>query len=1383
MTEEATDLSALLPQVDERTLGEDDMFDVIEALSPVAAKWKAIGTALRIRRNKLDEFESTHKGDVQDCLADTVAEYVRMGYDTKKHGEPKWLNIIKAVEHSAGGNNKAHAIAIAKDHLIPDPARQNINLEDENNPRLLEAFSQKLRAQLEVIKSFSINSKEDEEHKLWDIRKALSDFVKDTTRSKISSESIRKVLAGLYSSDLLVDNSVYEWASKEIDSMEEVSVKPLEEQEPPTKEEIPPLFSKDIVYHACLCSLATSTCTVAGYKDFFNKKFPEHSLEEASLSRSQDREDVDRYLIARQGKVFYVAFQSEPLLSDWMKKFISFEEGVQTQSDRIPLRFFVRQLHDGYRIVFTGFSFGGLLAKAVAARMWREPLLSVESLQENVACITLGAPMITSPVVTMAMEETPQFGSTVHSIMLDSDPIPKLCMFLDPRCEEVGSEVLLPSLRKSMENFQGLFTSVLTCNFGIIQDSGNSKGTDLDTPNALESIKSVLGKALPQLLARLPKLTTIGDVYSVSIDPSKGLVFKNLESQELTAFLEFYSLSSIDQLSFEMFVKHDAKVYQQAVFKSYIKRSLKSGFPLKDLNVVKPSITSVDFRRHGREVSVTVNGDNLWFCYNIQVAQYKTKVCAKDTSQHSLQFNYDAENDTRIIMDADNVKVYLSSHFSNPVKNVHVKVSRKVFRFTFRQEQLAKLTPSELIETAYLSTLLEQHPHTTKLKMFSHRFNTVRDFLEQIVSVVPIESVFHTIVISNDLEIMARCCSLLESSQLNLPPSLLLFSSAENAIGAFHVLSGVAQPELFNSTEDRYLYWKQSISGKTVTKETARAHYQKYAKQTSRATGATTVNKIIDRETFYAKEFHQVYQENAATKMTQSNTREYLQTVVPNHPNLQLLSRILTLSDNALMNSHNCERINAINDLKLGMIYPTLASQEKSPLDILSISRKKLSQLSQQSISYSSDTSLKEDQRQRLSQLYNSKMLKLVNDIRSKDLKMCTLLLGAFMENQIKVPLVKSEFNTAKALGALVNAAAVGVWAMFSLSLGDMNEVIRSIPSGSLLVQVKEYIRGMFAEKTTTADHNYAGKLQFLIQGMDKTVSCNTHYISYSLERQLIELCKKLNISESTPLEVLVRDWDKLFKEDVLSLVVPTHRSLIACWMKWALMIHNLREELAKYTTVGVVGLVNSGKSLLVSTLFNIEVPVGTTAVKRTTIPFLYNLEGVIDGMDVIDFPGVDDRDDTIPDLCELLLALAQVVIFVVDYRKAHTQSAKQWLEMLEDKSVPVLVCLTYADKLYAEHMGKDGSHPDASHIKQRIAEECSMIKEQLGDVPSHEVQLFSFSQDRDSVLNTPEGRERLKDAGIAPPQAVGDWLAGVFESQLEQDEVAKQLRDYVHSK
>ena len=50
-------------------------------------------------------------------------------------------------------------------------------------------------------------------------------------------------------------------------------------------------------------------------------------------------------------------------------------------------------------------------------------------------------------------------------------------------------------------------------------------------------------------------------------------------------------------------------------------------------------------------------------------------------------------------------------------------------------------------------------------------------------------------------------------------------------------------------------------------------------------------------------------------------------------------------------------------------------------------------------------------------------------------------------------------------------------------------------------------------------------------------------------------------------------------------------------------------------------------------------------------MPFMYNLEQMVEGLDVVDFPGVDDRDETIPELAELLLFLAQVVIFVVDYR------------------------------------------------------------------------------------------------------------------------------------
>ena len=40
--------------------------------------------------------------------------------------------------------------------------------------------------------------------------------------------------------------------------------------------------------------------------------------------------------------------------------------------------------------------------------------------------------------------------------------------------------------------------------------------------------------------------------------------------------------------------------------------------------------------------------------------------------------------------------------------------------------------------------------------------------------------------------------------------------------------------------------------------------------------------------------------------------------------------------------------------------------------------------------------------------------------------------------------------------------------------------------------------------------------------------------------------------------------------------------------------------------------------------------------------------------------------------------------------RRAHTQATKDWLNVLEKENVPVLICLSFADKLYAELMGEE---------------------------------------------------------------------------------------------
>ena len=73
--------------------------------------------------------------------------------------------------------------------------------------------------------------------------------------------------------------------------------------------------------------------------------------------------------------------------------------------------------------------------------------------------------------------------------------------------------------------------------------------------------------------------------------------------------------------------------------------------------------------------------------------------------------------------------------------------------------------------------------------------------------------------------------------------------------------------------------------------------------------------------------------------------------------------------------------------------------------------------------------------------------------------------------------------------------------------------------------------------------------------------------------------------------------------------------------------------------------------ALTISLMIIMQIPTGTTEVKRTTVPFMYNLDKNVEGLDVVDFPGVDDEDDTIGDLADLLITIAQIIIFVVDYR------------------------------------------------------------------------------------------------------------------------------------
>ena len=238
----------------------------------------------------------------------------------------------------------------------------------------------------------------------------------------------------------------------------------------------------------------------------------------------------------------------------------------------------------------------------------------------------------------------------------------------------------------------------------------------------------------------------------------------------------------------------------------------------------------------------------------------------------------------------------------------------------------------------------------------------------------------------------------------------------------------------------------------------------------------------------------------------------------------------------------------------------------------------------------------------------NAEMLRIVRNIQDQNLKTCAALLAAFMEQTIRIPMLKSNIDTAKFLSSEQASVAMGTWAFISMGFDNIEKILSSSEGSSLIVEVEDYIMGVHelskklsckseeqSRPTKSSDRKYAAKLNFLVNGIrkntgGKSVTCSTQYISYSLEHHLFKLSQQLHFNKSLSVKQLVEKWDSTFKDDALLLVAKSHRPLIARWLKWALLVHDLRETLASYTSVGVIGLSNSGKSLLVNSLFDIQV-------------------------------------------------------------------------------------------------------------------------------------------------------------------------------------------------
>ena len=467
-----------------------------------------------------------------------------------------------------------------------------------------------------------------------------------------------------------------------------------------------------------------------------------------------------------------------------------------------------------------------------------------------------------------------------------------------------------------------------------------------------------------------------------------------------------------------------------------------------------------------------------------------------------------------------------------------------------RQQQLARHSPRGIIELAYLSALLERGQSYQ-----SKRYKAIKTFFESAVSVVPLESLFHAIANAKP-EVVLQCCKIFSSGDNPLKstqPTEFLRDSMDSALMRLGYLRGNTKPRHHGDVPFRK-------NNKTFMGSSGDLEYLRMlAFQQRENTTRTECNRL----------FHSTYTRINELRMKKNNTGEGCCHYSP------------------------CK-------IDLRVIYPSTDVKDsrkrktkcfKAPMTLLSEGKKELNRISEELIAEHSGSA-----KGCSVSKANSRMLEVLHGLR-KEFETCSILLGAFMESQARIPLEKAGGDKyVNKFAKHASSFGLSVWGLLILPFKYLNQLISSNVSEDFrqfVIEFSQQIHGIRTYMFPPPEHqfpDYDEKLEFLVASMKKSVTCNQKYVSYSLERQLQDQCSKRNILHSTPVDEILDQWNDNFENETLTLVPNEYRRLVARWIKWSLMINNLRESLASQTAVGVIGLVNSGKSKFVRTMFGKEV-------------------------------------------------------------------------------------------------------------------------------------------------------------------------------------------------
>ena len=325
----------------------------------------------------------------------------------------------------------------------------------------------------------------------------------------------------------------------------------------------------------------------------------------------------------------------------------------------------------------------------------------------------------------------------------------------------------------------------------------------------------------------------------------------------------------------------------------------------------------------------------------------------------------------------------------------------------------------------------------------------IKTFLQDVVRVVPLESIFFAIGYGNP-DVVLLCSKALLASNLDLPPSLLMTNGCHIAIDrAVHGLPPKVWRMAYNEVRKKSSLC--SICSVSSKEESGEVTYVVFPR----------IPGNICHDPFSPPLAHFTF------------SPEELESPLVGNPEIEEVGKHLQKMLESLVTrgEQDSGSRKVVSSLNIELLYPISGKSSKqsdvalkSPLDILIPGRRELASLAttaqlqlQPDVTFSEQSSC----------LLNQQMLEILNRIRNKDL---AIFLGGFMDQQeVDIPLVKSRLDQSNVL-ELSAAATVGVWALFSLNYTDIQQIISKCHGDKLLVKILDYVKAVLGPQSVVPD-------------------------------------------------------------------------------------------------------------------------------------------------------------------------------------------------------------------------------------------------------------------------------------------------------------------------